>query len=45
MQPMPLLEKKFEEEVNNLMRGNVQRQPTKKRPKVFSNVHYKEFAY
>ncbi len=45
MQPMPLLENKFEEEVNNLMKGSVQRQPRKKRPNVFSNVHYKEFAY
>jgi hypothetical protein len=45
MQPMPLLEKKFEEEVNNLMKGSVQRQLRKKRPNVFNNVHYKAFAY
>jgi hypothetical protein len=45
MQPMPLLEILFEEEVNSLTKGSVQKQPRKKRPNVFNNVHYKEFAY
>ncbi len=34
----------FEEEVNNLTKGSVQRQPRKKRHNVFNNVHYKEFC-
>ncbi len=40
-----LIGKTIEEEVNNLMKGSVQRQPRKKRPNVFSNAHYNESTY